>query len=195
MAVSRKIQEFIELYRDYPCLWKVKCKDYSDKNKKNDAYKILLTKLQELEPDARIEDVKKKINSLRSCFRKEYKKVINSKRSGTGTEDVYKPTLWYFDLLLFLKDDEMPRTSIGTDDEDFLLGLSQDDSENIDNIEEDERENGGINPQTPEDIPSTSSSAVSSVSHNKYKKRQKPSEECDSIKTSRREIAVVQTGR
>ncbi|KAK4882653.1 hypothetical protein RN001_005972 [Aquatica leii] len=132
-------------------------------------------------PDARIEDVKKKINSLRSCFRKEYKKVINSKRSGTGTEDVYKPTLWYFDLLLFLKDDEMPRTSIGTDDEDFLLGLSQDDSENIDNIEEDERENGGINPQTPEDIPSTSSSAVSSLSHNKYKKRQKPSEECDKV--------------
>lgn len=28
------IIEFIDLYKTLPCLWKIKCKDYSDRNKK-----------------------------------------------------------------------------------------------------------------------------------------------------------------
>lgn len=119
------LSEFIELYRENPCLWKVKSSEYSDKNKKNDAYDVLLVKLKEINPNSNRQDVAKKINSLRSCFRKEYKKVVISMKSGAGTDDIYKPNLWYFDSLMFLKDHEMPRSSIGSDCPEFIDTLSQ----------------------------------------------------------------------
>ena len=43
------------------------------------------------------------------CFRKELKKYNASLRSGSGTEDIQKPNLWYFDMLFFLADQETPR--------------------------------------------------------------------------------------
>ena len=71
-TVSREfLTEFIHIYREYPCLWSVKSKEYSDRVKKNLAYEHLTSKLKEIVPDANKEKVIKKINSLRSCFRKE----------------------------------------------------------------------------------------------------------------------------
>jgi hypothetical protein len=63
-TVSREfLTEFIHMYREYPCLWKVKSKEYSDRVKKNLAYEHLTTKLKENDPDANKEKVIKKINS------------------------------------------------------------------------------------------------------------------------------------
>lgn len=108
--ISREfLTEFIDLYRQNECLWKIKSKDYSDKQKKNAAYNILVEKLKEVEPEANKDMIVKKINSMRTCFRKELKKYTTSLKTGSGTEDVYKPNLWYFDLLLFLNDQETPR--------------------------------------------------------------------------------------
>ncbi|KAJ8969667.1 hypothetical protein NQ317_014739 [Molorchus minor] len=42
-----------------------------------------------------------KINSLRGGFRREHKKVVDSKRSGLRAGEVYVPSLWCYDLLLF----------------------------------------------------------------------------------------------
>lgn len=112
-SLSREfLTEFIDIYKENPCLWKIKTKDYSNKQKKNYAYEKLSTKLREIEADASKESVVKKINSLRTCFRKEYRKVIASEKSGAGIDDVYIPTLWYYDLLLFLIDQDEPRPSI-----------------------------------------------------------------------------------
>jgi len=41
-------EDFIELYRNHSCLWNVKCKDYSNKIKRNSSYEILLKKLKEI---------------------------------------------------------------------------------------------------------------------------------------------------
>ena len=41
-----------------------------------------------------------------------------SEISGTGEEDVYKPSLWYFDLLEFLNDQDVPRISRETMNDD-----------------------------------------------------------------------------
>lgn len=122
MAIRRSedvMREFIDKYQSHPCLWKVKSSEYMDKNKKEEAFGKLVEVFKQINPDADVNLVKKKINSMRSCFRKEYKRTMDSKRSGTGTDQVYKPTLWYFDLLLFLKDQEIPRSSIGNDTADF----------------------------------------------------------------------------
>jgi len=40
------------------------------------------------------------------------KKVMESQRSGFSKDDIYVPTLWYYDLLLFTKDQEIPTDSI-----------------------------------------------------------------------------------
>ncbi|XP_050304136.1 uncharacterized protein LOC126741649 [Anthonomus grandis grandis] len=68
----------------------------------------------------------KKINSLKTAYRRELKKVINLERSGAGEEDVYVPHLWYFDLLIFIRDQEIPRkTQTNVEDEDEESELHQ----------------------------------------------------------------------
>lgn len=113
------LTEFIELYKSYPCLWRVKSKEYSDRDKKNLAYDALVHKYKEIDASANREKVTKKINSLRTVYRKELAKVNKSNRSGAGEDEVYKPTLWYFDLLRFINDHETPRESKNTMDEDW----------------------------------------------------------------------------
>lgn len=109
------VTEFIDIYRQLPCLWKVKSKSYSNRHEKNKAYEKLLLLYKQTDPNATIDTVKKKINNLRCTFRKELKKVRKSKRSGEGSDNIYVPTLWYFNLLMFTADQEEPRTSVSND--------------------------------------------------------------------------------
>ncbi|XP_066987477.1 uncharacterized protein [Macrobrachium rosenbergii] len=104
--------ECIRLYKELPSLWKIKADDYNDHNKKWEDCIILLKKYRERYPKAGVEDVKKKFNSLRTNFRKELKKVQSSKKSGAGSEDIYEPTLWYYNEMEFLQDQETPSESI-----------------------------------------------------------------------------------
>jgi hypothetical protein len=103
---------FIETYRSLPELWDTENSHYSNRVKKAAAYDTLIEKLRVLEPDASRESVVKKINNLRSTFRKELKKVNDSKRSGTPVDDLYVPSLWYYNELLFLVDQETPDKSL-----------------------------------------------------------------------------------
>lgn len=105
------IIDFIETYKNYPALWKIKSQKYSDRNAKSMAYAALIEKMKEVDPEATRETVVKKINSIRTAFRKELKKVTDSEKSGAGEDEIYVPHLWYFDLLSFLKDQESPRAS------------------------------------------------------------------------------------
>lgn len=40
--------EFIDLYKSLPALWKVKSKEYSDRNKKNETCALMIEKLKEV---------------------------------------------------------------------------------------------------------------------------------------------------
>ena len=84
--------ELIEHFRQ-ECLWRVKSKDYYNRSKKDASYGTLIGKVQEVEPDATRDTVVKKINNLRSAFRKEHKKVIKSQVSGAGAEEMYAPRI------------------------------------------------------------------------------------------------------
>ncbi|KAJ8936557.1 hypothetical protein NQ314_012299 [Rhamnusium bicolor] len=53
--------ELLQLCRQYPALWKVKNSEYSDRNKKNDAYKVLVEKYKEVDPNADRALVKKNL--------------------------------------------------------------------------------------------------------------------------------------
>lgn len=106
------ITNFMEIYKSYPCLWKIKSRDYTNRNLKNAAYDKLVEFSKTINPEANRDYVVKKIQSFRGSFRKEMKKMEESKRSGAGSEEIYTPTLWYFDLLLFTIDQELPTPSI-----------------------------------------------------------------------------------
>lgn len=120
--------ECIEVYKSLPALWKVKSDDYSNRQKKDAAYAVLVEKFQEKYPNYTREDVKKKINSYRTNYRKELKKVQESEKSGAGADQVYEPTLWYFQALTFLNDQEIPAKSRSTLTKQTCLASTADDS-------------------------------------------------------------------
>ncbi|KAF5283673.1 hypothetical protein FQR65_LT13797 [Abscondita terminalis] len=79
------LEEFIAIYQSDPCLWRVKCKDYHDRDKRN--------KLKELELTAEKDDVVRKINTFCSNVRRDRKQYDESVRSGASSDDIYEPTL------------------------------------------------------------------------------------------------------
>jgi hypothetical protein len=68
-------------------------------------------------PDVTTDQVKMKINTLRSNFRRE---VVKMKKiaSGGSTEDAHDPTLWYYSQMMFIANQETPLPSISTISED-----------------------------------------------------------------------------
>lgn len=93
------LTEFIQLYRSFPCLWQVRYKGYKDRLLRNRAYDALVLKLREVNPVADKETVIRKINTLRTAFRREYKKVRSSYRMVKNPRLRYRSSLWYYDIL------------------------------------------------------------------------------------------------
>ncbi|XP_022908175.2 uncharacterized protein [Onthophagus taurus] len=106
--------EFIEIYRDQRSLWDVKHKNYSNKHLRKEGYTALIDKTKEIFPDCEEKFVKAKVESLRASFRRELKKVQSSKRTGSGQDDVYEPSLWYYDLMVFTSDQEVARKGVSS---------------------------------------------------------------------------------
>jgi len=112
------LTKFLKEYREMPVLWRVRSADYSNRTKRDEAWGLLVQLTREKIPEADLCFVKKKVDSIRASFRKELRRVRDSKRSGMSADDVYKPTLWYFDLLLFTADQDIPRKGKGNLEEE-----------------------------------------------------------------------------
>jgi hypothetical protein len=125
------ILECIKVYRSLPALWNVKSKDYSNRKKKNEQYEQLLRKYRERFPDADKEQLKQKLNSLRTNFRKELKRIKDCEKSGTGADDVVEPALWYFEEMKFLMGQEEACTSLNTIQ---TVDEEEQESEVVDNV-------------------------------------------------------------
>uniref|UniRef100_A0A1A9WRV3 MADF domain-containing protein n=1 Tax=Glossina brevipalpis TaxID=37001 RepID=A0A1A9WRV3_9MUSC len=91
--------EFINLYENLPCLWNNKHEDYSNRDKRIESWDKMVEKLKDVEPDANHDAVKRKINTFRSNFNREVRKI---RQSRCNTMEEYNPTLWYFEQLSFL---------------------------------------------------------------------------------------------
>lgn len=107
------LKKMISMYREHPCLWNKNCVSYKLKQKRYEAISKLTQLVQEHEPSATRVHVLRKIESLRACVRREHKRVRDSRIrvAAGGTDGIYKPMLWYYDLFSFVfTDDE-------TDDE------------------------------------------------------------------------------
>ena len=64
------ITQFIGIYKKHACLWQVKSTDYSNRDKRDVAYKNLLSFCKRVNPQCDVSFVKKKIGNLRNAFRK-----------------------------------------------------------------------------------------------------------------------------
>ncbi|PIO10841.1 hypothetical protein AB205_0132370, partial [Aquarana catesbeiana] len=106
--------QFIDKYRDMRNLWEVKNPLYRNKPARKASLEKLLQFVKTQVPDADIEFVERKIGSLRSTYRKELNKVQASMRSGAAAEDVYVPSLWYYNRMWFLEDQMEARESLST---------------------------------------------------------------------------------
>ncbi|XP_075983927.1 uncharacterized protein LOC142981717 [Anticarsia gemmatalis] len=102
MSGERKkvITEILEIYRNMPCLWNFRSEEYKNKTKRDEAWEILTKKFKQIEPDSDVAYAKKKIEHMRTSYKREAKKVKDSKLS--ESKKVHFPNLWYYDLLTFL---------------------------------------------------------------------------------------------
>lgn len=74
------VTQFIALYKELPCLWRLGSKDYTDTRKRKNAYKLLAELMRRFDNEATVDLVKAKINNMRSSYRKERHKVETSQR-------------------------------------------------------------------------------------------------------------------
>jgi hypothetical protein len=72
------LTKFLEEYRELPVLWQVRSADYSNREKRDEAWELLVQFTREKIPDADLCFVKKKVYSIRASFRKELRRARNS---------------------------------------------------------------------------------------------------------------------
>lgn len=105
--------EFIQIWESEPSLYSA---NVNLKEGKDKAFKRLVAKLREVNPDADRYAVIKKIASLRSNYRREAKVVKENPD--------YEPSLWYFPLVhKFLKDDDVKDESYSGDEVSGEIGF------------------------------------------------------------------------
>jgi hypothetical protein len=94
--------KFIKLYQEEDCLWNARLLDYKNKDSRSLALERIATAMNLDGFD--VSDVKYKIKNIRSSYCQELKKIQFSQASGASPEDVYKPTVvWFNTLHSFLK--------------------------------------------------------------------------------------------
>ncbi|KAK9744622.1 Alcohol dehydrogenase transcription factor Myb/SANT-like [Popillia japonica] len=107
-----QVEELIELYKARPCLYAIKTPQYKNRHARTKALEEIETALKNIRRNTTVAEIKAKINTLRSNFLAEVRKIKNIK-SGAGEDEVYTTTLWYFDLMYFILEHTAPR---GTED-------------------------------------------------------------------------------
>ncbi|XP_055839995.1 uncharacterized protein LOC129907696 [Episyrphus balteatus] len=108
----------IEEYKGLPSLWDIDSSAYKNKFIKTKDYETLLHRMLPADPLLTMNDLKKKLANIRTCYRRELKKIENSIKMGASGDDVYVPTLWYFKQMEFLRDQEPKTSTVDQDDEE-----------------------------------------------------------------------------
>ncbi|KAI5713020.1 hypothetical protein M8J75_013104 [Diaphorina citri] len=93
------LRAFITTYESLPCLWNPSHPHYSKKPERKAALTMLQQIYVKIKPGATQDDVRRKINTLRSNYRKDLRRIEETKQSGG---EVYIPTSWVFHALKFL---------------------------------------------------------------------------------------------
>ncbi|KAL1492524.1 hypothetical protein ABEB36_010765 [Hypothenemus hampei] len=85
-----------------------------------------------------IAEIKSKFNNLRTTFLVQHRKYLSSLKSGSGSDDIDRPSLWYYKDILFVAEHCMPRPS--KDSLSITSLNNQDNGWDQDNLNYDENE-------------------------------------------------------
>lgn len=104
------IVEFLELYEKESCIWNPSDPRHKNRNHVQDSWRNISDNLS---IKLSISELKKKKDSLMSTYRKMASKVRASKKTGSGSDDVYKPDWFAYEKMAkFLHAVVQPRTTI-----------------------------------------------------------------------------------
>ncbi|XP_050308076.1 uncharacterized protein LOC126744622 isoform X2 [Anthonomus grandis grandis] len=101
------LKVFIKAYQNERILWDKNHPKYKSRQDREEAMHALLQKCIEYFPEADLDFVKTKIDNMRCVFRRERKKVLESKKNAKDDDEIYSPCLWYYYHLLFLVGEEV----------------------------------------------------------------------------------------
>lgn len=87
--------KFVQELRTHECLWNVKREVYKNKQMRESAYRKIVEAMNIV--GFNVPEVKTKIRNLKSTYFQEKRKIEKSKASGSGSENVYKPNIKWFD--------------------------------------------------------------------------------------------------
>ncbi|KAB0803073.1 hypothetical protein PPYR_00043 [Photinus pyralis] len=147
--------DIIDTFRDMPFLWDKTNSNYLNRDMRQEGFNILLDKYKVFDKSATLDVFKKKLENMRTTYNRELKKIKNSKITGSGLDDIYIPSLWYFDLMGFLTENTQP----SRDGKDTLENSTQETPQvpvELSNENALDQEASGTNAATQEEIPSTS---------------------------------------
>ncbi|XP_046973937.1 uncharacterized protein LOC124540412 [Vanessa cardui] len=115
------MSRFLELYQQYECLWNNNTEVYKNRDARESAIQKIINELNLKMTEA---DIKNKIKSIRTMYRRELLLIIKSKKSGAAPDDVYRPRLnWFNQADSFLRAVTVARESISSSDiNDFAGG-------------------------------------------------------------------------
>ncbi|KAK4882608.1 hypothetical protein RN001_005927 [Aquatica leii] len=180
-----QVTTLIDLYREKPCLYVVKSPIYKNKHARQAAWEFICRSLTQLRPATTISEIKNKINGLRTNFISEYRKWQKSKCSGVGDDDVYVPTLWYYNDIMFIRDHMLPRASIDNMPDEII--------DDTPALPVDEHNYYDIQPEsgTLTEISSASSSKSDYVSVSSKKKRRCEKAELDIIESATNTLKTI----
>lgn len=94
---SADLIKFIEIYRSHECLWDTENVNYKNRDARSAA---LVAFAQEFGVDGLgPKEITNKIKNLRTQYNAERKKIKDSMSTGSGTADIYKSKLSWYNLM------------------------------------------------------------------------------------------------
>lgn len=108
-----QIFEFLNLYEKEALIWNPKDPLHKNRNSVNDAW---LRMSNQMSVKCSIKDLKKKKDSLMATFRPLSHKVKESMRTGSGTNEIFKPNWVFYDQMAkFLHGIYQPKATMNTE--------------------------------------------------------------------------------
>lgn len=144
----------LESLQSRESLWNTKIPSYKNRNTKKTEYGELIEILKTDMPDIDLAALKGKIQSLRTTFREEVRKIKKSEGTGTGSADVYIPKWKFFDECSFLEDVIISNRPCFTNMSRSASTSSSvcDDGTSIDSMEDDTGSGLSVTPPPPQEL-------------------------------------------
>lgn len=115
------VLDFLTFYEIEAVIWNPALPNHKNRNEVYDAWKRIEEKM---EKKFTVTELKKKKDSLMASYRTCLKKVKDTTKSGAGTEDIYKPNWFAYEMMdRFLKDKNVPRETLTSEVIDLYLSI------------------------------------------------------------------------